>query len=215
MSIKIRRELLPLNRFMSLEASLDVREADDQGSEIAIRVDWNGANGTLGSFAVRNTSAVWEPCGNLNPSLSPNDLILLRPDIDIGLFKVAIERGPNHPAVPFHAWAVPIEWVIEPDQLPGYQSGALSPVRNEHYTYATAAQNVNGVSALEGGGHRLTLTLSSQRDYELWVKLRHPTDASRWCIQDPIVRQEEPPGTNVAAELAYKERERSADVAQP
>ncbi|WP_428264739.1 hypothetical protein [Haliangium sp.] len=179
-----KRYVLPIDEFLDLSQPYDVRHSD--GPSIHARVDWDGGD-NLGSFAVRNGDA-WVECGNLSIHTSANDLILapMNPKLRPGKLEIHMERGPLHAGVGFEAWAMSIEWDAE--QAPrGVLPRTFTAERDKTYHYSNVGVYFWQRSSPDDKGvERLTLALEPSRYYELWVKLRHPTDPSRWTFQDPV-----------------------------
>jgi hypothetical protein len=181
------RHVLSLDRYVRIEQSLDVRQAQSQEHAIRVRVDWDGDSSNIGTFEVWNLAGSWEACGNLAPEVSANDLIIASSRLISEPFFVHIERGPAHLTCPFEAWAYAISWKDE-SLVQGPLPGSFSAVRYDHYTYAQPTPVCQVRSALEGGVQTVRLPLDPRFDYELWIGLRHPEREDSWCIHDPIVR---------------------------
>lgn len=180
------RHILSADRYLP-DAAFDIREAQSESRTIRVRVDWDGDNGNLGVFEVWNLDGFWEPCGNLAPTSSANDLILASPRLYTEPFTVHIERGPAHTACPFEAWAYALAWLEEP-MTEAPLPATYSVIRGEHYVYTDPEPVVRTLSSAAGDAHSVQLTLDPGRDYELWIKLRHPERDDAWCIHDPVVR---------------------------
>lgn len=175
--------VLDVDRYLQLEDSLDIRQA--QSYVIRVRVDWNGGS-DLGTFEVLNSEGNWEPCGNLSPEGSTKDLILGGPKLIKEPFAVHIERGPTNVTCPFDAWARSITW--KSAALPqGPLSTSFSAVRDQHYEYASKEERQMSILGADGI-QVIKLMLDVGWDWELWISLRHPTLENVRCDQDPIIR---------------------------
>ncbi|HWN68686.1 MAG TPA: hypothetical protein VNM90_13710, partial [Haliangium sp.] len=116
------------------------------------------------------------------------DVISPSKSLESATFRARFQRGPVHRSYPFGVKAVPIVWKHE---LPAALDPSYVAMRGQDYEYAGELQPDLvpwTYSVLASGVHRLTLELSKGRDYEIWVRLQDPRDASKWMIQDPIVR---------------------------
>lgn len=158
---------------------------------VKLRVDWNGASarGTMDVW----TQTGWRRVGHLAPGSLARDVLLARFTSGSESITLAFERGPAHRDVPFQAWARPITW--RPGQPPlRDQPIDFTPERGTHYAYAGTERPTHD-SILQNDGHRVVIELDLDHyDYELWVKLRHPTE-DRWSIIDPIIGHADRGGT--------------------
>ncbi len=155
---------------------------------IDLRVDWNGDPTSLGHFQVLVGASAWQTCELIDPSKLEIDVISPAMAVEGATFRARFERGPWHKSCVFGVKAVPIAWK---QQLPAVLDPSYVAVRGTDYEYAGGLQPDLipwTYSVLANGAHRLTLELSKERDYEIWVRLQDPMDPDKWMIQDPIVR---------------------------
>jgi hypothetical protein len=189
-----QRYVLRLDEYVKTEHALAVRDARSHNDTVHLRVDWNGFSDNLGTFEVQNLDSQWEAVGNLSPASPLKDLIAARPRPASNPFVIQIRRGPAHGTIPFQAWARRITWTSNPVVL-GDLPSDFSAVRESDYIYAETEFPIYE-SRLEGGVQVVEIPLDlSHHDYELWVKLRHPTDPDRWSIIDPIIGHKDRGGT--------------------
>lgn len=179
-----------------MEQALRTTETPSLDGIIRIRVDWDGASDSLGTFQVQNLDHGWDDVGNLSPTSPINDVFFARPGPSIRTVMLHIQRGPAHGAIPFDAWARSIRWKQNPPVLSRLPE-TFSAVRENDYEYVGTGPKPQA-STIEGGVQMLNLSLDLQKgDYELWIKLRHPTDEDRWSILDPIVGHGDRNGTPI------------------
>jgi hypothetical protein len=155
---------------------------------IDLRVDWDGDPANLGHFEVLVGASSWEKCELIDPSGPGIDVISLATALDGAMFRARFQRGPAHSDCTFGVKAVPIVWKQE---LPAELDASYVAVRGTDYEYAGGLQPDLipwTYSVLVGGVHRLTLELSMEHHYEMWVRLQDPSDPNKWQVQDPIVR---------------------------
>jgi hypothetical protein len=156
-----------------------------------VQVDWDGGS-NHGTFAVK-IDETWtrvahtETCG-------PNEQLVSRTE---HVTCVHVARGPHNAGVRFAAKLIPIEWTKAPALAEHSASVAREPIGEAEgcdYTYRYAdgvtSETVEWQESREvDGAHRLTLqNLIIGRDYEMWVRLWHPSGADRWTDQDPVIR---------------------------
>lgn len=204
-----KRHVLYLDRYRLMVQSLAMWKSECPDGTIRIRVEWDGES-HLGTFQVQNSNHGWDDVGNLSPITRDKDGIVPMPGPSLQTVMLHFERGPMHGATPFEAWARPIRWIGEnsPPVLRELPSDTCV-VRETDYAY-TGAQPQIQASTLAGGIQTVRLSLDlTHDDYEIWVKLRHPTDADRWCTVDPIVGQGDRNGTPIPKLEAARASDRS------
>lgn len=171
---------------------LEAYNAKSSDAVMQIRVDWDGDIEGLGKFEVLCSDDVWRACGNLDPESSSNDLILVQPQANFGKFTIKLTRGPNNQTIPFEAWTHAIQWTLDPETNPEYNSSSFVPKRGTHYQYSSGSIYKHEASSLVNGVQEVELELDTTLNYEIWTKLRHPTMPNIWCIQDPVVDPTDP-----------------------
>ncbi len=180
--------------------SLVAQRADDEAERgamdalvadqaIDMRVDWNGDASSLGHFEVLVGVSTWQKCELIDPrGVAGIDVISPSTTQESATVRARFQRGPVHRGCPFGVKAVPIAWK---QALPAQLDSSYVAMRGQDYEYAGGLQPDLvpwTYSVRVDGVHRLILELSRGRDYEIWVRLQDPRDASKWMIQDPIVR---------------------------
>jgi hypothetical protein len=189
-----KRHVIHLDRYIPTEQALRTMETPSPDGIIRIRVDWDGTSSSLGTFQVQNLDGGWDDVGNLSPTSPINDVFFARPGQSIRTVTLHIQRGPTHGVIPFEAWARSIRWIQDPPVLSSLPE-TFSAVRENDYEYAGTEFQIQP-SMIDRGVQTVTLPLDlAEGDYELWVKLRHPTDVSCWCSLDPIVGHGDRNGT--------------------
>jgi hypothetical protein len=190
-----KRHVIHLDRYIPMDQALRTMETPSADGIIHVRVDWDGAGGSLGTFQVRNLDGGWDDVGNLSPSSPINDVFFARPGPSVRIVNLHIQRGPMHGAIPFEAWARSIQWIQNPPPVLGSLPETFSAVRENDYQYSGTEYQIQ-TSMLEDGIQTAKLSLDLDKgDYELWVKLRHPTDVTCWSSLDPIVGHGDRNGT--------------------
>lgn len=164
-------------------------EADVTHGALNFRVEWHGQPDDVGRFQVQ-CGEEWVNCENLDLANPQNDLIFPATNIAIAQLSLVIQRGPDHGHRQFRALAIPIAWrdQCQPDRQQ-LQDASYVAVRDQDYDHAQPpAQLTWSDSELRSDGdHWLELPLDPSMDYELHIDLVHPTDDSKWMIQDPII----------------------------
>jgi hypothetical protein len=176
-----------LGQHVSDEATRGAFEALVAGQFVDLRVDWDGDDSSFGRFEVLVDASTWQTCELIDPSKLAIDVISPATTLEGATFRARFQRGPVYGGCIFGVKAVPIVWkqALPPQFDPSYVA-----VRGTDYEYEAGIQPDLvpwAYSVLAGGLHRLSLELSTERSYEVWVRLQHPTDSSRWQIQDPIL----------------------------
>lgn len=190
-----KRPILYLDRYRSMVQPLTIWKSWSPDGIIRVRVDWNGVS-SLGTFQVQNPDHGWDDVGNLSPMSPVNDAIVPMPVPSSSTVLLHLERGPAHGAIPFEAWARPIRWLQAQPTLRQLPSDTWV-VREQDYEYAGNTPP-SEPSSLIAGVQTVELKLDlTQGDYELWVKLRHPTEVSRWSTLDPVVGHGDRNGTPI------------------
>ncbi|ACY13821.1 hypothetical protein Hoch_1261 [Haliangium ochraceum DSM 14365] len=164
-----------------------IHEARYTENGIDVRVDWDGSDDDPGRFEVLNASGVWVECPHTAPSDARNDVMHTTKDVSGRPFLVRFQRGPAGPAVRFEVKLLP---VVGLGDLSG-QSSEYVAVRGQDYEYEGEIEPalVSWTPSSEvDGAHGVTVMLVAGKDYEVWVKLSHPTDPNRSRILDPLVR---------------------------
>lgn len=184
--------LVRLGQLASDEASRGHLEALFADQAIDLRVDWDGSASSMGQFEVLVSASTWKACELIDPDDIGIDVISLS-QAPLGTTYLArFRRGPAHAGCIFGVKAVPIVWTQE---LPAQLAASYVAERGNDYEYQAQLQPELvpwTYSVLAGGVQRLNLELSMASDYEIWVRLQHPTNPDSWRIQDPIVRQPVP-----------------------
>jgi hypothetical protein len=167
------------------EGTREIFQAQAMDQAIDLRVDWDGDAANLGRFEVLVGPSAWKACALLEPHDVKTDVIVA--SMGGTTFHARFQRGPENGGCIFGVKAIPIVWKhVLPAQLdPSYvaQFGT-------DYEYEGGIQPALlpwNYSVPSGSVQRLTLELSMERRYELWVRLQDPKDPNKWHIQDPIL----------------------------
>jgi hypothetical protein len=162
-------------------------EAQVADQAIDLRVDWDGNASSVGQFEVLVGASTWKQCELIDPSDRKNDVIAPAKTLQGTTFRARFQRGPAYRGCVFGVKAVPIVWKQE---LPAKLDASYVAVRGTDYEYEAGIQPDLvpwTYSVLASGVHRLTLELSIERRYEVWVRLQDPKNPNNWQIQDPIL----------------------------
>lgn len=154
---------------------------------IGVRVDWDGSAASTGQFEVQVAPDAWHACKLIDPG-NHNDVVSPATEVAGQIFRARFQRGPCYPSHAFSVKAIPITWT---QALPACLDPGYVAVRGEDYVYAGDASPELAPwmhSELADGIQTLTLELAIGQDYEVWVRLQDPQNATRWRVQDPIVR---------------------------
>lgn len=182
-----QRLILCLDRYLPTEHALNSFEALSEGNIINIRVAWDGDRSVPGTFQVQNLDRGWDNAGNLSPGSPLNDVFYGAFTPGEHIVRLHIQRGPEHGESPFEALVHPIQWTKNLPSVPGHLPRDFTAERQNHYNYA-GPEPLRFTSKDEGGVQTITLALDfTTNDYELWVRLQHPTDDNAWSIMDPII----------------------------
>lgn len=164
-------------------------QADVTHGAIDLRVDWHGQPDDLGHFQVQCGNE-WINCANLQIANPDNDLIFPASNINVTHLNLTIQRGPEHSDRQFRALAIPIAWRAQrkPDQQQ-LQDDSYVAVRGTDYDHAQPPEQLTWMASelRSDGVQRLELPLDASMDYELHIHLVHPTDDSKWAMQDPVI----------------------------
>ncbi len=186
----------------------DVHFAGSDGFQIDMTVDWDGDHQSVGTCTVLDQVGQPLTVKNLSAGSSVNDIIV--PARKLRGSRLCIRMTRPRRNCGFSAWALPITWLRNPGTATaraGHAIGHPRPlpqprrtlngndlyhtdvaIRGLHYVYQRhgkiAAQSLRGDG--ETGYQTLVLALPIGHDYELSVKLVHPTIPGRFCIQDPV-----------------------------
>ena len=175
----------PANSGLSDDKALGCARYDSGGVDVQVR--WDGSDGDPGACEFMAASGSWSPLPNIDPSDDNND-VFYTPGSSAGApFLVRFQRGPEHSDVRFDVKAIPIVGLGDLRDQPSDYVAVRG--RDYHYPDGTGPDDIAWTSATASQGPlTAVIALQSKRDYELWIRLRHPTIVDRWRIIDPIVR---------------------------
>lgn len=166
-----------------------------QGSRLHTRVDWDGDPSSLGSFEILKRGPAWTSCQDRPGDDPARDFIFSTDDVKDKIFRVCIERGPDHPQRQIAAKAIPVSWSQSDKPIALAGDPDYVALRAADYIHYRGADTVSWRhSTLKRGIHTVTLDLVMRQfdgmriDYLIWIKLQHPERDDTWLIQDPVLR---------------------------
>ncbi len=189
------------------DVAYDTHLAGSDGFQFDVHVDWDGGDDNVGTFSVVDPDGSALEVGNLLPQSSVNDIIVPAHDLRGSSLRIRMTRPRRDCG--FSVWAIPVTWLRNPGTAAGTAAGSacdeavsvphtldrndLSPndvaIRGQDYTYSEGGQVITAESATDGDSGEaqvLVLDLPLGSDYEISVKLAHPTEPGKYCIQDPV-----------------------------